>query len=251
VAPPDGGDTGSSREELTSETIVALSVVSRVAQALDGVAARAEAEDPSEVPAEGPMPVDPTPAPIDEPGAGACTRLEWNIADPLRLTIHFEGCTTSTGEPLNGSITGWLRYGGTEGAIGVELGDLQVGAHRMGGFVILSGDGASETVMVEADVYLESPEGTVNLELAAAITAPGGNLTIDGSARFVKDDGDDWSAVASSVAWENPAVCHPTSGALDLSSTGWPPTHVTLRARDMLIQVGTLPPFTYPYAPCP
>jgi hypothetical protein len=254
TTPPDDG-VGGGREELTSaETAAVLTSVSYVARAVDSVATRAEAAragaEPMPVPDE-PTPITGEPAPVDEPGAGACTTFEWSVLDPLRLTVHFDECVTPSGERIDGSVTAWLEYEGTSGAIGVALDDLEVGAHGMGGFVILSGDAATEAVLIEADLYLASPEGTVALVLDAAFTAPGGALTLDGSASFEKDDGDDWTAVATAVQWADPAACHPTSGALDLSATGFPPTHVTLREHDMLVQVGTLPAFPYPYLPCP
>jgi hypothetical protein len=231
TAPAD--DTGSSSAAvIAEETVETYAAVAQVTAAFAEAAAQAGT---GEAPAAA------------EPAAG-CTRAEWTILDPLRLTLHFDGCVTPAGETLDGRVTGWLQYDGVDGAIGIAVDDLSLGTQRLDGFLVLATDGPDAT-LIDASISLENDDGSLALELDARFSTAGGVLQLDGTGAFEKD-GDAWTAAASAVRWEDPGACHPTAGALDLTAPGLPPTHVTLRSADMLIQVGSFPAFPHPYPAC-
>ena len=159
----------------------------------------------------------------------ACTSLEWNVTDPLRLTIYFADCVSGTGESINGSIAVFLNYDGVRGAVGIDVDMLQVGARYLDGFLVVSSDRTD--FQVDCDVtYIDADTNLGVVMSGANLSVQADGVHFDGSG-ILEDDGERYAFDANDLAWTDPGACYPTQGSLDLELPGQPAMTVLFARR--------------------
>lgn len=190
------------------------------------------------------------PAPMMGEGAEGCSRLEWNVLDPLRLTAYFTACPQETGETLTGSASIFLQLEGDENSLGVEA-DLRTETWSLEGFFVITAEPG--VLRFNTDIDYAGPSGSVRLILEdATITTVGEALVLDGSGT-VTVDGQTWSADAMGVTYTDLECAYPTSGSANLTLPGSPPITLVFAEEDgtpvVYAQFSALPPIPY-YPTC-